>query len=89
MAALILIVLAVGVGYFVSLRVHPLRRCPVCKNTPGRHHGAIYPMPIGRAEPAVAGGARIAWAPRSFWRHQQFRVIGLEISRFGQTSADG
>jgi DnaJ-class molecular chaperone len=42
MAVLVLIVLILGGGYFASLRLHPLRRCPVCKNTPGRHHGAIY-----------------------------------------------
>ncbi len=42
MTGLIVIDLLVGVGYFFSLRVHPLRRCPVCKGTPGRHHGAVY-----------------------------------------------
>jgi hypothetical protein len=42
MAALVLIVLIVGGGYFISLRLHPLRRCSVCRGTPGRHHGSIY-----------------------------------------------
>jgi hypothetical protein len=42
MTAVILIVLVVGVGYFVSLRIHPLRRCPACKASPGRHWGSVY-----------------------------------------------
>ena len=42
MAALILIVLIAGAGYLISLRIHPLRRCPMCKATPGRHFGSVY-----------------------------------------------
>ncbi len=41
MAALILIALLVGGGYLISLRIHPLKRCPVCKGQ-GRHFGAVY-----------------------------------------------
>jgi DnaJ-class molecular chaperone len=41
MAALVIIVLIAGFGYLVSLRVHPLRRCPVCKMQ-GRHFGSVY-----------------------------------------------
>lgn len=41
MAALIVIALIAGAGYLISLRIHPLKRCPVCKMT-GRHFGAIY-----------------------------------------------
>jgi DnaJ-class molecular chaperone len=41
MAALIVIALIAGGGYLISLRIHPLKRCPVCKMT-GRHRGAIY-----------------------------------------------
>ena len=41
MAALIVIALIAGAGYLISLRIHPLKRCPVCKMT-GRHQGAIY-----------------------------------------------
>ncbi len=41
MAGLVVIVLLAGAGYFLSLRLHPLRRCPVCKGT-GRHHGGVY-----------------------------------------------
>jgi hypothetical protein len=40
-AVLVLLVAVVGGGYFVSLRIHPLRRCPTCSMT-GRHFGGIY-----------------------------------------------
>ena len=42
MAAFILIALVAGFGYYASLKVHPYRRCPVCRKTPGRHWGAVY-----------------------------------------------
>ena len=40
---ILLAVLAVG-GYLLSLRLHPFRRCPSCKNRtpPGRHQGSVY-----------------------------------------------
>jgi hypothetical protein len=41
MGTLIVIALIAGIGYLVSLRIHPLRRCPVCKMT-GRHYGSVY-----------------------------------------------
>jgi DnaJ-class molecular chaperone len=41
MATLIVIALILGAGYLVSLRIHPLKRCPVCKGT-GRHFGSVY-----------------------------------------------
>lgn len=41
MTALIIIALILGAGYLVSLRIHPLRRCPVCRST-GRHFGSFY-----------------------------------------------
>jgi DnaJ-class molecular chaperone len=40
MAALLIIVI-IAVGYLVSLRIHPLRKCPRC-NMSGRHYGAIF-----------------------------------------------
>jgi formamidopyrimidine-DNA glycosylase len=41
---LILVIAVVVAGYFVSLRLHPFRSCPACKNrlAPGRHHGFVY-----------------------------------------------
>jgi DnaJ-class molecular chaperone len=41
MTALIVIVLIVGAGYLISVRIHPLKRCPACKST-GRHFGSVY-----------------------------------------------
>lgn len=41
MGALVIIALIAGAGYLVSLRIHPLKRCPVCKMT-GRHFGSVY-----------------------------------------------
>ena len=41
MGTLIVIALIAGLGYLASLRIHPLRRCPVCKMT-GRHYGSVY-----------------------------------------------
>jgi hypothetical protein len=40
MAAVVIIVI-IAVGYLVSLRIHPLRKCPRC-NMSGRHYGAIF-----------------------------------------------
>jgi DnaJ-class molecular chaperone len=41
MVWLILIAVIVAVGYIVSSRLHPLRRCPTCKGT-GRLFGSFY-----------------------------------------------
>ncbi len=41
MTALIVIVLIAGTGYLISVRLHPLKRCPMCKST-GRHFGSVY-----------------------------------------------
>ena len=41
MAALIVIVLIAAAGYLVSVRIHPLKRCPMCNST-GRHFGGVY-----------------------------------------------
>ena len=39
---LVLIIVIIAVGYLVSLRIHPLRKCPRC-NMSGRHFGAVFP----------------------------------------------
>jgi DnaJ-class molecular chaperone len=41
MSALVILGIAVAAGYFVSLRIHPLKRCRTCNMT-GRHFGAVY-----------------------------------------------
>ena len=37
----LLVIVIVAVGYLVSLRIHPLRKCPTCKMT-GRHFGGVF-----------------------------------------------
>lgn len=41
MAVLIGIIIVAAIGYFISLRVHPLTRCGACKGN-SRHYGTIY-----------------------------------------------
>ncbi len=41
MAALILIGIIAAVGYYASLRIHPLTKCKVC-NGGGKHSGTVY-----------------------------------------------
>ena len=41
MSALIIVAIVMAVGYFVSLRIHPLKRCRTCKMQ-GRHFGSVY-----------------------------------------------
>jgi hypothetical protein len=38
---LVFIVVIIVVGYLVSLRIHPLRKCPRC-NMSGRHFGSVF-----------------------------------------------
>jgi DnaJ-class molecular chaperone len=41
MGILIIVIILAAVGYFISLRIHPLVRCRVCNGT-GRHFGSVY-----------------------------------------------
>lgn len=38
---LTVVIMLIAGGYFVSVRVHPLRKCPTCQMT-GRHFGSSY-----------------------------------------------
>ena len=44
MGWVILLSVLVLVGYLLSLRLHPFRNCPACRNrrAAGRHHGSVY-----------------------------------------------
>jgi hypothetical protein len=42
MGFLVVIGVIVVVGYFFSLRAHPLTKCRIC-NATGRHFGSVYP----------------------------------------------
>ncbi len=41
MTLVIIIVIIAAVGYYGSLRLHPLTKCKVCKGG-GRHFGTVY-----------------------------------------------
>jgi DnaJ-class molecular chaperone len=41
MAILIIVIIIAVVGYYISLRVHPLAKCKLCNGT-GRHFGSVY-----------------------------------------------
>ena len=41
MSILVLLILIVIVGYYVSLRAHPYTKCRLC-NGRGRHFGSVY-----------------------------------------------
>jgi hypothetical protein len=38
---LVLVIVVIAVGYLVSLRLHPLRKCRSC-NMSGRHFGGVF-----------------------------------------------
>jgi DnaJ-class molecular chaperone len=41
MTVLIILIVIAGVGYYISLRLHPLTKCKLC-NGGGRHFGTVY-----------------------------------------------
>lgn len=53
----ILLIAVLFGGYLVSLRVHPLRKCPVCKMT-GRHFGAVFTNTYRRCRHCGGTGRR-------------------------------
>jgi DnaJ-class molecular chaperone len=57
MTALLIIGAAAVVGYFFSLRVHPLRKCPTCNMT-GRHFGAVFPNTYRRCRSCGGTGRK-------------------------------
>ncbi|HLJ99495.1 MAG TPA: hypothetical protein VKU39_06260 [Streptosporangiaceae bacterium] len=59
------IVLFVG-GYLISLRIHPLRKCPVCKMT-GRHFGSMYKGSFRRCRKCEGSGRLDRWGTQVFF----------------------
>jgi hypothetical protein len=53
-------------GYLISLRIHPLRRCPTCKMT-GRHFGSIYKSNFRRCRTCEGSGRRDRWGTQVFF----------------------
>lgn len=62
---LLLIVIVVG-GYLISLRIHPLRKCPVCKMT-GRHFGGVYKGSFRRCRKCEGSGRLDRWGTQTFF----------------------
>ena len=66
MAAFILIALVAGFGYYASLKIHPFRRCPTCRKTPGRHWGSVYPYAYRRCRTCGGTGRRYRLGAKIF-----------------------
>jgi hypothetical protein len=62
---LLVIALCAG-GYLVSLRIHPLRKCPVCKMT-GRHFGGVFKGSYRRCRKCDGSGRRDRWGTQVFF----------------------
>ena len=65
MAVLLLIVI-IGAGYLISLRIHPLRKCPTCNMT-GRHFGSVYKGGYRRCRTCDGTGRRDRFGTKVFW----------------------
>ena len=65
MGIFILIIIVAGVGYFVSLRIHPLARCRLCKGT-GRHSGSVYTYASRRCRRCGGTGRKARFGTRFF-----------------------
>lgn len=57
MGSLVLILAVFFVGYLISLRIHPLTKCPTCKMT-GRHFGSVYTNAYRRCRTCGGTGRR-------------------------------
>ena len=66
MTAFILIALFAGFGYFVSLKVHPFRRCPGCRGTPGRRWGGVYTYAFRRCRACGGTGRKYRLGAKVF-----------------------
>jgi hypothetical protein len=65
MVAIVLIII-IGVGYVVSTRVHPLKKCPTC-NMSGRHSGAVFKDSFRRCRRCAGSGRRDRVGTKVFW----------------------
>ena len=66
MGVLVIIGLVAAVGYLVSLRIHPLTKCPVCKMT-GRHFGSVYTNSYRRCRKCGGTGRQDRLGVRVFY----------------------
>ena len=57
MSVIILIVVVVALGYYLSLRIHPTTRCKRC-NASSRHYDLVYSERARHACPDCHGSGR-------------------------------
>jgi DnaJ-class molecular chaperone len=63
---LLLVIVVIAVGYLVSLRMHPLRKCPRC-NMSGRHYGAFFTSAYRRCRRCEGKGQLDRVGTQVFW----------------------
>jgi len=68
MAWLVIFVVVLAAGYFVSLRIHPFTKCRFCNGT-GRHFGAVYTYAHRRCRKCGGTGRQDRLGGRVFGRH--------------------
>lgn len=66
MGSMILVFAVFFVGYLISLRIHPLTKCPTCKMT-GRHFGSVYTGAYRRCRTCGGTGRRDRLGTRLFF----------------------
>jgi hypothetical protein len=66
MQLVLLIAVLLGGCYLISLRVHPLRRCPLCKMA-GRHYAALFKNKYRRCRKCNGSGQLDRWGARVFF----------------------
>jgi DnaJ-class molecular chaperone len=66
MQLLLLVAALLGGGYLFSLRVHPLRKCPVCKMA-GRHFATFFKNKYRRCRKCNGTGQLDRWGTRVFF----------------------
>jgi hypothetical protein len=66
MGFLILVGIVAVAGYLISLRVHPLRKCPGCNMT-GRHFGSIYTSRYRRCTKCGGTGRKDRFGTKVFF----------------------
>ena len=62
----VLVIAIFAVGYIVSTRIHPLRKCSTCNMT-GRHFGGVYKGSYRRCRTCDGSGRRDRLGTKVFW----------------------
>lgn len=66
MTAVFVVAVLFFIGYLVSLKIHPLRKCPVCKMT-GRHFGGVFTYSYRRCRKCNGTGRMDRWGTQAFF----------------------